>query len=196
MFFEVTRVIDAVERISRKTGNLFRDDQIEIALFGAGDHALEFTALFGVGAGDAFVRENLVKLPIGVALNILPEIPLLALKGICLIFVVGGNAAIGSHTLSHIDYFSLLIHAFISIHINPPFTVNVSVPIIIESENRFVECANLFLQFVSDGFPSSSLEVVNFLDHIRECCWQLNIRVKIGEIFFHNECFCFMVLRI
>ena len=39
-------------------------------------------------------------------------------------------------------------------------------------------------------------EVVNFLDHIRECCWQLNIRVKIGEIFFHKECFCFMVLQI
>jgi len=85
----------------------------------------------------------------------LTKIPLLALKGICLIFVVGGNAAIGSHTLSHIDYFSLLIHAFISVHINPPFTVNVSVPIIIESENWFVECANLFLQFVSDGFPQS-----------------------------------------
>ena len=76
MLFEVTRVIDAVERISRKTGNLLRDDQIEIALFGAGNHALEFAALFGVGAGDAFVGENLVKLPIGVALNILPEIPL------------------------------------------------------------------------------------------------------------------------
>ena len=127
MLFEVTRVIDAVERISCETGNLFCDDQIEIALFGAGNHALEFTALFGVGAGDAFVRENLVKLPIGVALNILSEIPLLALKGICLIFVVGGNAAIGSHTLSHIDYFSLLIHAFISVHISPPFTMNVSV---------------------------------------------------------------------
>lgn len=40
------------------------------------------------------------------------------------------------------------------------------------------------------------LEVVAFLDRIRECCWQLNIRVKIGEIFFHKECFCFMVLQI
>ena len=155
MLFEIARVIDAVERISRETGNLFRDDQIEIALFGAGDHALELAALFGVGAGDAFVGKNLVKLPIGVALNILPEIPLLAFKGVCLIFVVGGNTAIGGHTFSHIDYFSLLIHAFISVHISPPFTVNVSVPIIIESENWFVECANLFLQFVSDGFPQS-----------------------------------------
>ena len=50
MLFEIARIINAVERISRETGNLLRDDQIKIALFGAGDHALEFAALFGVGA--------------------------------------------------------------------------------------------------------------------------------------------------
>ena len=50
-------------------------------------------------------------------------------------------------------------------------------------------------------------EVVNFLDHIREFCWQLNIRVKIGEFSFKRNvsvlwyyrfdfCFLFFPVRL
>ena len=40
-------------------------------------------------------------------------------------------------------------------------------------------------------------QVVSLLSVSRsDSQWQFNICVKIGEIFFHNECFCFMVFRI
>ena len=46
------------------------------------------TGHLSVRARNALIGKNLIKLPIGVALNILSEIPLLAFKGIGLVFIV------------------------------------------------------------------------------------------------------------
>ena len=74
--FELADVFQAIQRVSCKTTNRLGDDHVDMASHALGDEAIEFNAMFRIGTGDAFVGKNLVKLPIGVALNILPEIPL------------------------------------------------------------------------------------------------------------------------
>ena len=52
-------------------------------------------------------------------------------------------------------------------------------------------------QYINHDIDIIIYQVVSLLSVSRsDSQWQFNIRVKIGEIFFHNECFCFMVLQI
>ena len=80
MLFEVTGVIYAVERISRKTGNLFRNYQVKVSVFRTGYHSVKLFPLFCARSRNAFIGKNLIQLPIWIALDILPEIALLAFK--------------------------------------------------------------------------------------------------------------------
>ena len=64
--------------------------------------------------------------------------------------------------------------------------INHDIDIYLKSRNAVIT-ANRFIIY----------QVVSLLSVSRsDSQWQFNIRVKIGEIFFHNECFCFMVLQI
>ena len=86
MLFQFTGVIYTIKGVSRKTGNLLGDNQIKVAVLGARYHTVKLFAL--LRARNALIGKNLIKLPIGIALNILSEIPLLAFKRIGLVFIV------------------------------------------------------------------------------------------------------------
>ena len=88
MLFQFTGVIDTIKGVSRKTGNLLGDNQIKVAVLGTRYHTVKLFTLLRVRARNALIGENLIKLPIGIALNILSEIPLLAFKRIGLVFIV------------------------------------------------------------------------------------------------------------
>ena len=88
MFFEITGVVNTVKSISRKTGDLFCNDQVEFATVGARDHAVKFLPSLRIRAGDAFICKYFVKLPIGIAFNILLKKSSLAFKRIRLVFIV------------------------------------------------------------------------------------------------------------
>ena len=56
--FQFTSVVYTIQRITRKSGNFFCNNQIYIALFSAGNHAIKCFSLFCACAGNAFVSEN------------------------------------------------------------------------------------------------------------------------------------------
>ena len=88
MLFQFTGVIYTIKGVSRKTGNLLGDNQIKVAVLCARYHTVKLFTLLCIRARNALIGKNLIKLPIGIALNILSEIPLLAFKRIGLVFIV------------------------------------------------------------------------------------------------------------
>ena len=68
-----------------------------------------FIIYFFVPLAIVYIGKYGIKLPIGITLNILAEIPLLAFKRIGLVFIVRGNTAIGGNSFFRFLHFSLLV---------------------------------------------------------------------------------------
>ena len=107
---------DAVQRISGETGYFLGHNQIQFSVLGAGNHPVKSLSLFCSGSGQPFICKHLEKLPILMALDVLAEIALLALKGIGLILIVRRNTAVCGDPLFRLLESALLIHQFIAIN--------------------------------------------------------------------------------
>ena len=110
---QFTGITHAVQRISCKTGDLLRDNKVDLAPFCRIDHAVERFTLFRVGARDTLIRKHFHQLPFGLPLDVLAKIPLLAFKGIRLVLVIRGHAAIDRHPLSAALHLANCVHSFI-----------------------------------------------------------------------------------
>ena len=86
--------LQCVHRVATKTADLLGHDQVDLAQLRRMEHFVELHALVGRCAGDALVGIDALQLPIRLALDVLAEIPLLRFKGICLVFLIRGYAAI------------------------------------------------------------------------------------------------------
>ena len=110
---QFTGITHAVQRVSCKTGDLLRNNEVDLAPLCRIDHAVECLALFRVGARDALIRKHLHQFPLRLPLDVLAKIPLLALKGIRLILVIRRHAAIGRHPFFIVLHLANCVHSFI-----------------------------------------------------------------------------------
>lgn len=113
---QLTGIGDAVQCISGETGYFLGHNQIQFPVFGAGNHPMKGFPLFRSSSGQPFICKHLEKLPFLVALDVLAEIALLALKGIGLILIVRRNTAVCGDPLFRLLESALLIHQFIAIN--------------------------------------------------------------------------------
>ena len=88
---------NGVQDVPGEAAHLLGEDELKLSHAGVGDHLVERRPLFGGGAGDPLVGVDLVQLPLRLAVDVCPEIPLLALKGVGLVVLVGGHTAVGCH---------------------------------------------------------------------------------------------------
>ena len=88
---------DYLENISGKTAYLLGDNEFKLPHVGVMDHAIEFLALLSGCAGNTFIGVDLIEFPIRLSVYVLFEIPLLRFKGICLVVLVRGDAAIACY---------------------------------------------------------------------------------------------------
>lgn len=107
---------DAIQCISGETGYFLGHNQIQFSVLGAGNHPVKCFSFFCSGSGQPFIGKHLEKFPFLVALDVLAEIALLALKGIGLIFIVRRNTAVCGDPLFCLLESALLIHQFIAIN--------------------------------------------------------------------------------
>lgn len=79
---------EASEMFHSEATAFFDAFAIKVAILGTRYHTVKLFTLLCIRARNALIGKNLIKLPIGIALNILSEIPLLAFKRIGLVFIV------------------------------------------------------------------------------------------------------------
>ena len=91
-------VLQTVEGVAGKTGNRFGDDHVDVLSHALVDHAVEFVSLFGVGAGDAVIRENVRQLPLWILLNVFCVVTDLHIVAGFLLIGIGTDSAVGSNT--------------------------------------------------------------------------------------------------
>lgn len=98
LVFELPDVLQAVEGVSCKSADGLGDDHVDVPGHAFVYHAVELITLFGVGAGNAVVREYARKLPVQIFLDVLRVVGDLRLVAGFLLFRIRADAAIGCHT--------------------------------------------------------------------------------------------------
>ena len=88
----------AVNRVSGKTADRLRDDQVDLPGEGIGYHAFEALTLFGVRPGDALVGIDTGELPIVSSLDVVGVVIDLRFVAGQLFFVIGADTSVGRHT--------------------------------------------------------------------------------------------------
>ena len=91
---QVTGDLQGVHRVAGETADLLGHDQVDLPQLRRVEHFIELHALAGGRAGDALVGINALQDPIRLTLDVIAEIPLLRFKGICLVFLIRGYAAV------------------------------------------------------------------------------------------------------
>ena len=90
-------VVEAVHRVAGEAGYRFGEDDVYLPLAAVADHAHEVLAFFHRGAGDALVGEDARHGPHGVGHDLVSVVFLLHLVAVCLIFLFGGDPAVGGN---------------------------------------------------------------------------------------------------
>lgn len=95
----------AIDCVSGKAADRLRDNQVDLAVKGICNHLPELLTLFGIGAGDAFVRIYPDELPIIPAIDVIRVVVNLRFVTGQLLLVVGADTSVGRHTslLSAVD---------------------------------------------------------------------------------------------
>lgn len=100
-FLQLADGDQAVDRISGKSADRFRDDEVHLAGHGIVDHLIEASAVLGACTGNALVGIDLYKLPFGIALDVLRVVVDLGfIAGELLIAVCGYSGVSGDPSFS------------------------------------------------------------------------------------------------
>ena len=69
-FFKLANCDQAVDRVAGETADRLRDDEVDFAGHGIGNHFIKADAVLGVRAGNALVRVYFYELPFGIAFDV------------------------------------------------------------------------------------------------------------------------------
>lgn len=113
LVLELPDVLQAVESVSGKSADGLGDDHVDVSGHAFVNHAVELVTLFGVGTGDAVVREYARQLPFRIFLDVLRVMCDLRLVAGFLFLGIRADAAVGGyHDLFELDLRARCFHDF------------------------------------------------------------------------------------
>ena len=99
---KLARVADAVERVSRKSRDLFGENEVETAVLRILHHALEVVAFAGRHAGQTLVNVAVDERPRRVAADKIAVVANLVVERVQLLVAVGRNARVKGHAQGNV----------------------------------------------------------------------------------------------